>query len=88
MAPSTVEVEKVIYNMTQTNKELKSSKSSLPEVKEFDAATATVEELVDALKVAGGVVVRNMLTKAEIDQIETDVRPWLEKDKPWEGTAG
>jgi len=87
MAPSAVEVEKVISNTTKTNKELKNSESPLPEVKEFDAATATVDELVEALKVAGGVVVRNMLIKAEIDQIEADVRPWLEKDKPWEGRA-
>lgn len=66
-------------------KELKSSKSPLPEVKEFEATNATVDELVDALKVAGGVVIRNMLTKNELDQIESDVRPWLNKDKPWDG---
>ncbi|KAI9666424.1 MAG: hypothetical protein M1821_004360 [Bathelium mastoideum] len=66
--------------------ELKCSKSPLPQVREFDAATVTVDELVDALKVAGGVVVRNMLNKSELDQIEADVRPWLEKDKPWEGS--
>jgi hypothetical protein len=88
MAPSAIEAEKVSCKMTEINQELKSSKSPLPEVREFDAATATVDELVEALKISGGVFIRNMLTKDEISQIEADVRPWLEKDKPWEGTAG
>jgi hypothetical protein len=85
MAPSAIEAEKASLKMTKGNKELKSSNSPLPEVKEFDASTTTVEELVDALKIAGGVIIRNLLTKAEVDQIEADVRPWLAKDKPWEG---
>jgi hypothetical protein len=86
MAPSAVETnEQVVSVATKANKEVKSSKSPLPEVKEFDATTVTVDELVDALKIAGGVIVRNLLTKEELDQIEADVRPWLEKDKPWEG---
>jgi len=89
MAPSAIEVEeKVLPFVTKGNKELKSSNSPLPEVKEFDAATATVSELVDAMKVAGGVVIRNMLSKEEVNQIESDVRPWLNKDKAWEGNAG
>jgi len=87
MVPSVIEAEKRSSKMTKSNKDVKSPKSPLPEVKEFDAATATTGELVEALKIAGGVVVRNLLTKTEIDQIEADVRPWLEKDKPWEGAA-
>jgi hypothetical protein len=78
---------KVEPAMTKANKELKSSESPLPEVMKFDAATVTVEELVDALKIAGGVIVRNLLTKDELDQIEADVRPWLEKDIPWDGIS-
>ena len=86
MAPGAIEVEgKAVPTATTANKELKSSKSPLPEVKKFDAATVTVEELVDALKVAGGVIVRNMLRMEELNQIEADVRPWIDKDKPWEG---
>ena len=88
MAPSAVEVEKVVPVVTRAiDKEPKSSKSPLPIVKKFDATTVTVDELVDALTVAGGVIVRNLLTEEELDQIEADVRPWLDKDKPWKGTS-
>jgi hypothetical protein len=68
---------------TQSKTELKSPASPLPEVLTFDAATVTADELVQALRVAGGVVVKNMLTLDEVKAIEKDVRPWLEKDKPW-----
>lgn len=64
---------------------LKSSKSPLPPVLDFDAHSCTSDELVEALKVSGGVVVRNLLTTEELREIETDVRPWLDKDKPWDG---
>ncbi|KAL9074149.1 MAG: hypothetical protein Q9157_004497 [Trypethelium eluteriae] len=87
MAPSTVEVEEQVAPVaTKAKKELKSSKSPLPEVKEFDAAKVSVDEVVDALKVAGGVIVRNILTEKELGEIEADVRPWLDEDKPWEET--
>lgn len=68
MAPSAVEVkEKVVTIATKANDELKSSKSPLPEAKEFDATAVTVDELVDVLKIAGGVIVRNILTEDELD---------------------
>lgn len=85
MAPGAIDVEeKVVPVATKPVKEPMSSKSPLPEVKSFDAATVTVDELVAALRVAGGVVIRNMLNKEELDAIEGDVRPWLNKDKAWE----
>ncbi|OKL57048.1 hypothetical protein UA08_07369 [Talaromyces atroroseus] len=68
-----------------TKEEPKSSKSPIPPVLELDASTCTSADLVSALKVAGGVIVRNILTAEEIQQIESDVRPWLEQDKPWNG---
>lgn len=64
---------------------LKSPASPLPTVQEFDAATCTVDDLVAALKTAGGVVIRNLLTPQALEAIEADVRPWLELDKPWNG---
>jgi hypothetical protein len=67
---------------TIPSNELKSSASPIPEVKEFDSATCTAEELVEAIKVAGGVIVRNLLTQEELDQMEKDVRPHLDKDVP------
>ena len=71
MAPGPLEVREPVAPIP-VKKELKSSKSPLPEVKNFDAATVTVEELVDALRVAGGVVIRNMLEKEEVEQIEKE----------------
>ncbi|KIX03720.1 uncharacterized protein Z518_07273 [Rhinocladiella mackenziei CBS 650.93] len=67
------------------NDEPKSSKSLLPPVLEYDAATCTSSGLVTALKVSGGVVIRNFLTREETREIEADVRPWLDKDAPWDG---
>lgn len=64
---------------------VKSSKSTLPELKEFDSSLATVEDIVNALKIAGGVIVRNLLSLQEIDRILEDVNPFLDADKPWEG---
>lgn len=63
----------------------KSSKSPLPPVLEFDAAKCTSEQLVDALKLSGGVIIRNMLPLDEVKAIEADVRPYLDKDIPWNG---
>lgn len=64
---------------------VKSSKSPVPEVREFDSSSATVVEVVNALKIAGGVIVRNFLGMEEIDRILKDVNPYLEADKPWDG---
>ncbi|KAJ5623674.1 hypothetical protein N7490_012279 [Penicillium lividum] len=55
---------------------------SVPVVK----ATASVDELVAALKLAGGVIIRNAVSQAALDQIEVDVRPGLEQDAAWSGS--
>ncbi len=89
MAPSAVEVPVPVAksiastNSVSTREELKSPASPLPEVKTFDAATATVDELVNALRVAGGLVIRNVLNKDELASLEKDIRPELEKDTAW-----
>jgi hypothetical protein len=89
MAPSAVEVplpvakSLAVTNGVSTREELKSPASPLPEVRIFDAATATVDELVDALRVAGGLVVRNVMDKDELASLERDIRPELEKDTAW-----
>jgi hypothetical protein len=66
-----------------TSNPVKSSESTLPEVREFDNATTTVEDVVNALKITGGVIIRNFLGLDEIDHILEDVTPYLEADKPW-----
>jgi ectoine hydroxylase-related dioxygenase (phytanoyl-CoA dioxygenase family) len=57
---------------------------TLPEVRGF-APTASAEEVVDAIKLAGGCIIRNVLTPAETRQIEADIRPTLDADKAWPG---
>jgi hypothetical protein len=64
---------------------LKSPISPIPDVLEFRHSTATKEDVIKALKVSGGVFIRGLLSPAQVEQIERDVRPWLEKDKPWNG---
>jgi hypothetical protein len=92
MAPSAVEIPVVVAKTfsTQTttngathNGDLKGPSSPLPEVKTFDGASCSVEELVAALRVAGGVVIRGLLNADEIASLEKDTRPWLEKDNAW-----
>jgi len=87
MAPSAVEIplptrKSLVTDDAATH--LKSPASPLPEVKVFDAATCSVDELVSALKVAGGLVIRGLLQQDELAHLEKDIRPWLEKDTPWE----
>jgi hypothetical protein len=68
------------------SQETKSSKSALPKVQEFESSSATVDDIVNALKISGGVIVRNFLGLEEIDQILKDLNPYLDADKPWDGT--
>jgi hypothetical protein len=68
--------------------ELKSSLSPMPEVMELHNSTATKEAVVNALKISGGVIIRGLLKAEEVKQIEQDARPWLERDKPWNGESG
>jgi len=90
MSPSAIEVETPTMNGSKfagsngVETELKSSTSPLPEVKSFDASTVTIDELVTAIRVAGGVVIKNVISVEETKKIENDIRPWLDKDKAWE----
>ncbi len=92
MAPSAVEVPVIIPKAFSTptatngplpNPDLKGPDSPLPQVKSFEASTCTVEEVVSALRIAGGVVIRGLLNKGELANLEEDTRPWLEKDNAW-----
>jgi ectoine hydroxylase-related dioxygenase (phytanoyl-CoA dioxygenase family) len=56
------------------------------QVPEFFGADSSVEDVVDGMKRAGGVIVRGILSRDAIDQMERDMRPSLEADIPW--TAG
>ena len=92
MAPSTVEIPVIIPKSFSTPtasapeikiEDLKGPESPLPEVKKFNAGSCTVEEVVSALRVAGGVVVRGLLNADEISKLEADTRPYLDSDEAW-----
>ena len=92
MAPSAVEIPTIIPKAfsTQTKTiqssqdgDLKSPSSPLPDVKSLDAKSTSVDEVVAAIRVAGGVVIRGLLNKEELASLEKDTRPWLEKDEAW-----
>ncbi|OGE54274.1 hypothetical protein PENARI_c006G01653 [Penicillium arizonense] len=48
--------------------------------------TASADEIAAALKVAGGVIIRNAVSQEALDQIELDIRPGLENDTAWNGS--
>ena len=52
----------------------------------FDATTATKDEVVRSLIRAGGCIVQGMVSPQDLTQIEKDVRPLLDADKPWAGS--
>lgn len=90
MAPTTLTDEfdacsNGCHTLGDASESLKSSKSPLLDVKEFHSSSATVEHVVNALKIAGGVIVRNFLGMEEIDRILKDVNPYLDADMPWDG---
>lgn len=64
----------------------------LPHVSELDVSTAvSVESLLDdivaSLRVSGGCVVRNMVGKDVLDQLDTEITPHLKAAKPAPGTV-
>lgn len=55
----------------------------LPKVQYFDASTASCDDIVQALILAGGCVVRGMVSEENLQRIEQDTRPYIQADKPW-----
>lgn len=47
-------------------------------------AQSTPAEVVAGLKLAGGVIVRGILSRDAIERMERDIRPHVEADIPWE----
>lgn len=42
-----------------------------------------INGLIEAIKRDGCVIIMNFTTTQEVDQINSETRPWLEKDAPW-----
>lgn len=64
----------------------------LPHVSELDFSTAAsvenlLDDIVSSLRLSGGCVIRNMVGKDVLDQLEADIRPHLNAAKPAPGTA-
>jgi ectoine hydroxylase-related dioxygenase (phytanoyl-CoA dioxygenase family) len=56
----------------------------LPEIQSFPSDVSP-EDVIAALKLAGGCVIRNYVSREDLDQIQKDLRPYLEVDVPWNG---
>ncbi|PWY93225.1 phytanoyl-CoA dioxygenase family protein [Aspergillus sclerotioniger CBS 115572] len=52
---------------------------------EFYPQTANPDDVIHALIQTGGAIFRNFVPPCTLEQIETDVRPFLHADKPWTG---
>ena len=57
--------------VTRTAAEAKALKAALPKVLSMDAKTATIDQIVAAMKLAGGLVIRNAVSHEALDQIES-----------------
>lgn len=62
---------------TRTAAEAEALKAMLPKVISLDAQTATVDQIVEAMKVAGGLVIRNAVSHEALDKIESRQQPFL-----------
>jgi ectoine hydroxylase-related dioxygenase (phytanoyl-CoA dioxygenase family) len=51
----------------------------------FDANTVSIEEVTKSLIKNGGCILRNAVSPDDLAVIESDVRPWIEKDAEWKG---
>ncbi|KAL1952858.1 hypothetical protein VTO42DRAFT_4085 [Malbranchea cinnamomea] len=75
MAPVPVEPGKTPKDIAEDDLQPRSSDSPLPRVQTFDAKTATADEVVAALQIAGGCIVQGLVPIECVRQIERDVRP-------------
>lgn len=83
MAPLAIDSE--FAGVSSGELQVKSPKSPLPKVQTFDAETAMPDNVVAALRAAGGCVVKGLVPLNAVRQIERDVRPFVEADQPWAG---
>lgn len=57
---------------TQTKGEAEKIKATLPKVLSLDAKKCSVDEIVEAMKVTGGVIIRNAVSHDALDLIESE----------------
>jgi hypothetical protein len=61
----------------RTAAEAEALKAALPKVISLDAKTATVDQIVAAMKIAGGLVIRNAVSHEALDKIESEWSTFL-----------
>jgi hypothetical protein len=44
---------------------------------------AEVEKIIQAIKIDGGLIIKNFTTPEAVDQVNADTRPYFDADKPW-----
>jgi hypothetical protein len=55
------------------------------DLRNYKSQEALIEDAIKSLKISGGCVIRNLLAKEQLDEIEKDVRPHLDAAEPWNG---
>jgi hypothetical protein len=45
---------------------------------------APIEDFINAIKKDGGCICTGYVTKEDVETANAEVKPWLEKDKPWQ----
>jgi len=58
---------------------------SVPPVETFDFNSYNLEDVVKAMIMAGGVVIKNVLTPEDLVQCEKEIRPYLDRDVAFDG---
>lgn len=88
-APPTIKYDDVWIPYERIQEAYKPGK--WPPRKEIDVPEFTKDanpsQVVAGLKLAGGVIVRGILSKTAVAQMEADLRPYLEADTPWEASS-
>jgi hypothetical protein len=51
----------------------------------YESKVTLIEDIIESLRRSGGCVVRNMVAKDRLDEIEKEVRPYLNIAEPWNG---
>jgi ectoine hydroxylase-related dioxygenase (phytanoyl-CoA dioxygenase family) len=83
MSPATI--EKILDRPANGFPEHLAADSRAAVVDSFDARKASADEVTASLIKNGGAVLRNVVDAETLTTIEKDIRPWIEKDRPWKG---
>lgn len=56
---------------------------TVPSLKRIDVSDR--DKIIESIKENGCAIIKNFTTKAIVDQVNEETRPYLDKDKPWKG---